>query len=469
MIGRQKELSILENDFTEKKSSLIVCYGRRRIGKSYLLNTYIEKHSHFQFEGIEAQSPKIQIQSFTKKILIQFKIKTIKANSIKTWEDALILLTQNIPKNKKYIILLDEFQWMTSGRSLLQALLKKFWDNDWKDKKIQLILCGSVSSYMIDKVIKSKALYGRINIELKLGFLPTNESIKFFNKNKSINEIFKYLLIFNGTPKYLADINNSLSFEQNIVEMFFNKNSGYHNELEKVFYSQFKEYKIYEKIVSFLSNGPQGLESISQSIKMKSGGGLKSYLSNLEKALFIKSYYSNPNNQKSKIITYKLTDPFLRFYFYFIHPNKKILDSELSPETLMNKITFKKLDIFLGFAFENYCLINVMDIASIIGIQSRITTYGPLTIKGKAQIDLVFFRDDQTISIIEIKYQNIEVPTKIILEMEKKIEILHSIYPQYSIHKILITQSLPSKKLILSEYFDKIITIKDLMNLNEKV
>lgn len=463
MIGRQKELILLKNNYLENKSSLIVCYGRRRIGKSYLLNNYTQPRPHFQFEGLESQTPQIQIKLFAKKILDQFKITEVKLNSIKTWDDALALLTKNIPKNKKFVIFFDEFQWMTSGRSLLPALLKKYWDNDWKRKKIQLILCGSVSSYMIDKVIKSKALYGRIAIELKIGFLPIHEAIQFWGKNKSTNEILKYLLIFNGTPKYLDDVNKSLSFEQNLAEIFFNKNSGYFNELEKVFYSQFKEYKVYEKIVTLLAQGPLNLEAIAKSIQMKSGGGVKSYLTNLEKAQFIKSYHSNPSNQKSKIISYKLTDPFLKFYFYFVYPNKQLFESDLKAELLMTKIISKKIDIFLGLAFENFCLINALEIASLLNIESRVTSYGPLTIKGRAQFDLVYFRDDQTISAVEIKYQNMEVPAKIILEMEKKIEILHQHYPQFSIHKILITQSLPSKKLVLSEYFDKIITAKELI------
>jgi hypothetical protein len=352
---------------------------------------------------------------------------------------------------------------MTSGRSILPALIKRFWDNEWKNKKIQLILCGSVSSYMIDKVIKSKALYGRIDMELKIGFLPPHESIHFFSKNKSANEILKYLLVFGGTPKYLADLKSSLSFEQNITEIFFNKNSGYFNELEKVFYSQFKEYVIYEKIIVHLSLGTATLESIAQKIQMKSGGGLKSYLTNLEKAQFVKSYYSNPDNKKSKIINYKLIDPFLRFYFYFVFPNRQMIEENIAPQVLLSRLFVKKIDTFMGYAFENFCLINALAIGKKLNIENTISSFGPLNISGKAQFDLVFFRDDQTISVAEIKFKNIEIATDVIIEMEKKIEVLQKNYPKYSVHKVLITQSLPSKKLILSEYFDKILTMKDLL------
>jgi len=462
MFGRFEELEVLKNDYESSKSTLIVCYGRRRIGKSFLLDSYTKKINHFKFEGLEAQNSSIQIQSFVKRIIENFKLTSLKAKSIKNWEEALTLLTQNIPNSsKKYIIFFDEFQWMTSGRSLLPALIKKFWDNDWKNKKVQLILCGSVSSYMINKVIKSKALYGRIGLELKIDFLPSRESILFFNKNKSSQEILKYLLVFGGTPKYLADIKQNLSFDQNIANLFFDKHFGYVNEFEKVFYSQFKEHRIYEKIINFLSSGPKNLIMISEHIQMKSGGGLRSYLKNLEDAQFIKGYFPDPQKEKSKTTHFRLIDPFLRFYFSFIYPHKTLIFSSKNSILIMNKICAKKLDTFMGFAFENYCLINALEIAEKLKIDDKVESFGPMTIKNKAQIDLLFFRNDKTIHLIEIKFKQDQIGTEIIIEIEKKVEAIKELYPEYSIQKALVTLSHPHKKLLLSEYFEQIININD--------
>lgn len=462
MFGRLKELQFLNSDYHTNKSSFIVCYGRRRIGKSYLINQHLKSKNYFHFEGIEGQSLQYQLNSFTSKVFEEFKIENTKIKSINNWEKALELLAKQIPssKKRKFVIFLDEFQWIAAGRSQFPAILKKVWDNLLLNKNVQLILCGSVSSYMIGKVIKSKALYGRIDSELKIDFLSTRESCLFFSKNKSDNEIIKYLMTLGGVPKYLADLKSSQSYEENICNIFFSNTSSYINEFEKVFYSQFSEHNVYEKIVSFLASGPQKMEDISKHIKMKSGGGLKSYLENLEKAQFIKSYFSNPNNIKSKIIHYRLTDPFLRFYFTFVYPNRNlILDSRNPLQTTKNLLS-KKLDSYLGIAFENYCLINSMEIAEMLGIADKVTSYGPLNIKKKAQIDLLFFRNDQTINMVEIKFQKEEVEPSIIVEIEKKLETLKELFPEYSIQKSLVTLSPLSKKLQTSEYFDQVLTVK---------
>lgn len=463
MIGRQSENEILNKDYKTGKSSIIVVYGRRRIGKSYLINEHLKSKRHFKFEGIEGQSSAFQLQSFVKKLIAEFELSNIKASSVSNWEDALNLLAKNVSSSakNKFIIFFDEFQWMSGGRSQLPSVIKKIWDNEWQNKNIQLILCGSVSSYMIGNVIKSKALYGRIGIELKIDFLTTSESVLFFSKNKSDLEIMKYLVTFGGVPKYLVDIKQSLSFDENISQIFFNKTSGYVHEYEKVFYSQFKEHKTYEKIVQFLALGTQNLEGIAKHLKIKSGGGLKSYLENLEKAQFIRSYFSNPNNRKSKIIHYRLTDPFLRFYFAFVYPNRKLILESKKPSQVMNKIVSNKLDIFLGYAFENYCLINAYEIAEKLGIESKLISYGPMALKNIAQIDLVFFRNDQTINVAEIKFQKAEVETNIIVDLEKKTEAIKEFYSDYSIQKSLVTLSSPCKKLIFSEYFDQIVTVKN--------
>lgn len=474
MIGRSVELKLLKNDFQASSSSILVCYGRRRIGKSYLIENYIKDvssnkkgltPSSFQFEGIEGQTQRFQVRSFYNRLIDVFKLKKDKLIPPKNWEEALSLLTKSLPKSRdKFIIYFDEFQWMANGRSTLPALIKTFWDTKWNSKKIQLILCGSVSSYMIGKVIKSKALYGRIRYELNINFLSIKECQGFFKKEKSHLEIIKYLLIFGGVPKYLSDLNHSQSFDENIESLCFNPNSSYMNEFEKVFYSQFKEHRVYEKIVKELSKQTLNLEALSKKVEIKSGGGLKFYLTNLEQAQFIKSYFSNPRNINSKIKHYKLTDPFLRFYFEFIAPHKNLIAIKKNPKEIRESVFKSKWDIFLGLGFENFCLINAMEIAKHFKIQSRVAFYGPIFIQNSAQIDLAYFRDDNVIHLVEVKFTKQDVDVSVIPSVEKKVEWLRVFFPNYSISKNLITLSPASKKLRMSEYFDQIITINDLLS-----
>lgn len=466
MIGRDYELTFLKQDYELKSSSILVLYGRRRIGKSYLIENYLEssKKKSFHFEGIEGQNSNFQIRSFYKKIIETFNLDREKIKTPQSWEDSLQLLTENLPKNnEKFIIYFDEFQWMASGRTALPALLKTFWDNKWNKKSLQLILCGSVSSYMIGKVIKSKALYGRIRSEISIDFLSIQESALFFKKEKSYLEIIKYLIIFGGIPKYLKDLDPSLSFEKNLEKLFFSSSSSYLNEFEKVFYSQFKEHKLYEKIVKLISKQPLNLDSISKKIDMKSGGGLKSYLTNLEKAQFVKGYYANPKSLKSKIINYRLSDPFLRFYLEFVEPNKHLIKESKNARNSMQNILKDKLNTFFGFGFENFCLIYALEIAQHLGIKDQVISYGPMNIENQAQIDLLYFLNDHTLQLVEIKFQQKEIETSIIVEIENKLSLLKEKYPKHSIVKSLISLSRPSKKLLLSEYFDKVLLVDDLL------
>ena len=136
---------------------------------------------------------------------------------------------------------------MAAGQTKLISLLKFYWDNHWKKLKVQLVLCGSICSYMLTKVIKSRALYGRIDLQLQM--LPLGPiHISHILKNKlSKNEVIKYMLLFGGLPKYFELINTKYSFDHNIQNLCFEKNSYFSQEFDKIFYSQFRKHKLHEK------------------------------------------------------------------------------------------------------------------------------------------------------------------------------------------------------------------------------
>lgn len=466
IIGRSKEIQLLEKLAKEKKASLVVTYGRRRIGKSFLINSYLKDKINFSFEGVEQQSSLYQIHLIVEKLNEQVRGKFDINRNYNSWNGVLELLTLFIKDNQKTtpIVFLDEYQWLTAGRSRLTSLLKKYWDNDWKDQKIQLILCGSVSSYMIGKVIKSKALYGRISSQLNIEQLRPQESTYFFKNKISQLDILKYLIIFGGVPKYLSEINQKLSFEQNIADLLFNKNSVYLDEYEKIFYSQFKEHQIYEQIVKLISEEPMNLAKIAIKIKKKSGGGLASYLKNLERAQFIKGYYSSADNRSGKLITYKLIDPFLKFYFQFIYKNKELIISSRNPLETFRKITKDKFSNFMGIAFENLCNFFALDLAEIMGFSQKVISWGPFlgTKKANFQIDLIYFMQQGDIAICEIKYSKELINTSIIAEMETKVGKIKELYPHSTIHKVLITTIGVVKPLEISDYFDHVLTAKEI-------
>ena len=467
LIGRTEELKILNQVREQEKSSLVVVYGRRRIGKSFLIERHVSQHSCLYFEGIEGQGSKYHIRMLSQQIKSNFKTSELLKKQYDSWEAVMELLTSYIKsrKNKKTIIFFDEYQWIASNRSRLTSIIKKYWDKEWKKMNVQLILCGSISSYMIKKVIKSKALYGRIDLELNIKQLAPKEASLFFSKSKSELEKFKYLLIFGGTPKYLEDINQSLSFEKNLARFFFDKNSGYVNEYEKIFYSQFKEHRVYENIIRLLAKEALTLDQISKKLSFSSGGGLKSYLDNLVKAQFIKDYYASPDKLKSKIITYKIIDPFLKFYMTFVFPHRNLILNAQEPLSLLRRITKNKLNIYLGHALENFSQLFALELAKLMDFEDEVISYGPFLKKSAQafQIDLLYFRENKCFTICEIKYSDEMISPAVIPEVENKVYQLKQLYPNHSIQKALITIIGPSKALKESRYFDYILSGREIL------
>lgn len=458
-IGRQREILSLQKKYQLNKAQLVVMYGRRRIGKSELLRHFCQSKSHLIFEGLEGQPQKVQIQNILDMLADQRKNPFISKLNLNHWNEVFRLLTEEIDKSKeKLVLVFDEFQWMANLRSPLVSLFKLYWDNHWKSKNVMIVLCGSVATFMVKKVLNSKALYGRINMELYLSGLNPGEARKLLKKRGEW-EALRYLLIVGTVPKYLEEIDQNLSLNSNLNQLFFSKNGFFVNELDKVFFSQFREAQTYKKIVTTLSKGNFTLSELSDKIKISSGGGLKSYLSNLELSGFIRSYTSMQSkghrNQK-----YKLFDEFLVFYFKYVYPHQKqILQN--SNQQLFNLLVEPHWQSWLGIAFETFCLKHAMMIAEAAGFANEVISFSPLfgSKDKKFQIDLIYKRSQNIVTIVEIKYHTEAVGTGIIPEMEKKLTLL-KLGKKYTIERMLIAPLGADKHLIATGYFHHVIDMK---------
>lgn len=462
-IGRQKEILSLQKKYQLNKAQLIVIYGRRRIGKSELIRHFCKKKAHLIFEGIENQPQKVQIQNILDMLANQIKNPFVSKLALNQWNEIFLLLTEEIDKSKeKLVLVFDEFQWMANLRSPLVSLFKLYWDNHWKNKNVMIILCGSVATFMVKKVIHSKALYGRINLELCLQGLNPIEARKLMNK-RGTWEVLRYLLILGTVPKYLEEIDQNQSLNNNLNQLCFSKNGFFVNELEKVFFSQFREAQTYKKIVTILSTGNFTLGELSTKIKISSGGGLKSYLSNLELSGFVRSYTSihskGHRNQK-----YKLFDEFLVFYFKYILPHhKQILQN--SNQQLFNLLVEPQWQTWLGIAFETFCLKHAMIIAEAAGFANEVTAFAPFFASKdkKFQIDLIYKRSQNVITVAEIKYHADAVGTSIVPEMENKLSLL-KLGKKCTIERMLIAPMGADKHLLATGYFHHVIDMKTLFN-----
>ncbi len=458
-IGRQHETSLLEELFNKKDGKLIVIYGRRRIGKSELMHHYLQNKTHLYIDGLEGEHTPKQIENFINQISHQLKNQFLKNTKFKTWFEVFQYLTEHIfNENKKFVLALDEFQWMAAGQSKLINQIKSFWDTYWKKSGVQLILCGSIAHFMVKKVIHSKALYGRIDLEILLEGLTPNEVTKLI-PNKDPQEILRYSLIFNGVPKYYEVLDKNLSFEKNLNKHCFSKNSFFFTEIKKIFYSQFKEHSTYKKIAQLLAQKNYTLEELAKKLKISSGGSLKSYLENLELSGFVKSY-RNTITQSKKGQKYKLVDPFLKFYYSQILPHENIISNNIGSDIYF-RLVKPQINPWMGLAFENFCILNSRKIAILLGIENLTTYSGPVFSPTEGvQFDLVFIRNDKTITLCEIKYHSSPVSTIVVKEFSEKLKKFKA--PKgFSIEKVLIASNGVDKNLSELCFFEQIITGND--------
>lgn len=467
-VGRKKELALLKEAYESGKSELVVIYGRRRIGKSSLVEAFGEKKSLFYtFEAIEGDATTGQIKHFTELLKSQINDPILSSVSFQKWEHIFSYITEKVinkKTRKKKILFFDELQWMAAGRTKLISLLKYFWDNHWKSKNVMLILCGSVASFMVKKVLHSNALYGRTTLEMLLKGLRPPDVLSMLGKKRNKEEVLKYLLVFGGVPKYLEQINLNRSFNQNLNRLCFSSHGIMLKEVDRIFFNQFREVQSYARIVSFLSHGIFTFGEISKKTKISSGGGLRLYLENLEQAEIIRSFIPFDKGIKSKIKKYTLSDEYLFFYYKYIKSNERII-SESSSKKLFETLTKEGFHSWLGFAFERFCIKHSGLLAGIMGFGDDVLIASPYFKKGdKAfQIDLMFKRADHVITICEIKYHNKKIGTKIIPEIEKKCSLI-KVPRGYTLEKALISLHGPDNALKDSDFFNHYVNVDDIFS-----
>ncbi len=467
-VGRTEELSALEGAYASQKNELVVLYGRRRIGKSCLISEFLkDKPDSFLFEAVEGAQTREQIAHFTETLKKQIRDPLLLDVKFSSWENVFSYITERVVKSPsrkgKIVLFMDELPWMAAGRGRLVSLLKYYWDNHWKDQGVMLVLCGSVASFMVKRVLKSKALYGRITLEILLRGLNPDEVALLFQGKRSQEEVLKYQLIFGGVPKYLEEIDLNRSFNQNMNRLCFSRTSPMCREMDRIFYSQFKESRIYMKIVELLNGRICTMEEISSTLSIASGGGLKLYLTNLEDAEMIRSFVPFGRSNTSKLRKYTLMDEFALFFFKYMQPCLLMLTETSSPrmfETMVND----GFESWLGFSFERFCVKRAGYLAKRMGFADVVLAAAPYFERGDLafQIDLLYKRSDKVITLCEIKHRNAPITTKIIPEMERKCSLFRM--PRgFSLETALISLYGPDTALRDAGYFNHFLVLDDVL------
>ncbi len=409
MVGRQKEFERLNDAYDDNRSRSVAIYGRRRIGKTYLINETFKGRILFHHVGIQNGAYKTQLSEFAASL----KDSGHPCASIPTnWFDAFRELKELIKESKELrkVIFIDELSWMDTPKSEMVKALESFW-NGWVSARddVVLIVCASASSWMLQKVIYNKGgLYNRLTDTIHLNQFSLKECEDYFGqKGFSVNrmQILQYYMNLGGVPFYYTLLQKGLSVPQNIDALFFNEDAPLKKEYEYLFASIFKHPKSYMSIIAALGRKKIGLsrEEIIKETKLKNSGGLTKKLEELESCGFIRKY--NCFGMKAKNSLYQIVDNFLLFYYAF-------LEKEPNDENFWEVQTNSpRANAFLGYAFEKTCLLHIKQMKEKLGVSGVLTEANSWFCKKDddaglfgSQIDLLIVRKDQVINVCEMKY-----------------------------------------------------------------
>lgn len=468
-VGRTEELELLASLFKKRSASLIVVRGRRRIGKSRLIQEFARGKPFFAFAGIP---PTAEIDAQTQRTIFAEQLsRYIGVLNLPTddWSPLFSLLAEKTAKGTA-IILLDEISWMGSKDPLFLGKLKNAWDLEFKkNPQLILVLCGSVSTWIEHNIISSTAFFGRISLFLKLEELPLYSCRELLQSRgfcSSTHEELKILSVTGGIPWYLENVQAGVNAEENLRNLCFQKEGLLFNEFDRIFHDLFhKRSTLYRHIVEALANGPLEFNAICTALSFPKSGTLSDYLNDLIESGFITRDYtwSVKSGKSSKLSHYRLSDNYLRFYLKQILPNRdRILRGHFAPSLLVG------WNAILGLQFENLILKNRSKIWEQLGLKaSDIVADNPYfqtktTTKQGCQIDYLIQTRFNTLFACEIKFSSHPIKSDILEEMKEKLGRL--VLPKrFSCWPVLIHVNGVSDGVADSGYFSSIIDFSSLL------
>lgn len=447
LIGRENEKKMLMEAYEADESKFAAIYGRRRIGKTYLVRETFENHFTFQHSGFFGGKLSDELFEFCVS-LRQYGLEGFKQP--RNWLEAFELLKQIIRNStdKRKVIFLDELSWMdTRGSDFLMAL-EGFW-NGWASarKDVLLIVCGSVTSWMLNNIVHNKGgLYNRLSFRINLLPFTLKECEEYVNaKNIIMNRyaILQCYMIMGGVPYYWSFLEKGLSLPQNIDRIFFAENALLDHEFDYIYSSLFKNPEAYIKIISALGKKKAGMtrEELVKTSRLPESGNFSKKLEELENCGFIRKYTSYGKKQKDSL--YQLIDNFTLFYFKFLI--KKPTDENFWTNNQLSQ----SVKTWCGLAFERVCLLHVKEIKNALGISGVSTNVYSWSCKRNpekglegSQIDLIIERRDQIINLCEMKYSSkpFKVTSKIDSDIHRKTwDFINATGTYYAVHPIILT------------------------------
>ena len=411
MIARKQELESLQWDLEKKESQFVAVYGRRRVGKTYLVRQFFKDSFAFFHTGLQKGNLNDQLVAF-RDSLVKYGYSDCPA--LTSWREAFGCLERLVSqcRNKKKVIFIDELPWMDTPQSKLVMSLDHFW-NVWASARtdIVLVVCGSATSWIVSKIVKDRGgLHNRLTDQIYLRPFTLGECEEYSRElglRLSRDEIAQYYMVFGGVPYYWSLLMPGLSFAQNVDRLVFARNGKLRLEYAQLFSSLFRHSRMHLAVVEALARRPCGTtrEEIAAATGIPQGGNFRVVLEELEQCGFIRGF--NELGKRKKGCQYQLVDNFTLFWNQFAGA-----EDVGDERRLENSLNTPKVNAWKGLAFEKLCMMHLEQIKGKLGIGGVLTgahawRHVPDEVYTEgAQIDLLLDRADGIINICEMKWSS---------------------------------------------------------------
>jgi len=481
IFGRETEIKILDSLWKSSEAEFLAIYGRRRVGKTYLIREYFSKKQcvYFEIIGQKDGSLEEQLENFIK-IFSKTFFNDLPLRTPLGWKEAFELLTteiEKVSKSQNIVLFFDELPWLATRKSGMLQALDYYWNRFWsRYSRLIFVVCGSAASWMLDNLINAKGgLHNRLTkiISLKAYNLKgVQQFLAYRNIHLSHKQILDIYMVFGGIPYYLKQVEKGKSALQIINKVFFQTDGLLYDEFDRLFRSLFSNAEENLLIIKAISKNQHGIsrEDLIKLTGISSGGTLNKRLRELDSAGFIQSYV--PYGRKVKDHYYRIIDEYCYFYLRWIEPFKK-KGMGAGKEYWQTKGKTQAAITWAGYAFETICFKHIDQIRQALELQAiscEIGSWRFIPPKGKkdpgAQIDLLFDREDGIVTLCEIKYSEKpfvleKVDAKNIIN---KMEVFETHAPSKKQTLLALITTIGLKSNIWSEeLIQNVVTLEDLL------
>lgn len=471
--GREEQVARFASLWRKPVASLVVCRGRRRIGKSTLIERFA-RTSGARFVKIEGLAPdegmtnRRQLDNFSARLS---RLAGRKMPKFSDWSEAFEKLAESLGGGEKTVVLLDEISWMGGYDRAFPAQLKVAWDNLFNRRRnLVFFVCGSVSTWIHRNILKSRGFVGRISLDTVVDELPLSECVKFWGKRAArlaTSDIVDVLSVTGGVPRYLEEVDPSLSADENIRRMCFLPDGYLFREFGELFNDVLSERAPLKRaILEALTEGPMSGTELAGRIRVERNGHLSDILNELEIAGFLaKADGINPaTGKRGRVDRYRLRDNYTRFFLKYVAPRMQEIRQGAFRFTTVTALP--GWDSIMGLQFENLVLNNFASLLPKIGLSDKLfVSAAPYrnareSKGGGCQIDLLI-QTRRTAYVVEIKRKR-EIGYDVCEEVARKVRRL-PLLDGVSVRTCLVYDGTLAPSVVADDYFDAIVQIRELL------